>query len=422
MLKRAKSNEFARNVVTLITGTAVAQAIPVAISPILTRLYSPEDFGVLALFIAITSIISVFATLRFEIAIPQAKHSRDAAAVTALSLLLCTSISLFLLIIVSLLGHEIAAFFNEQSIANWLYLTPLSVWLFGSYQALNYWFVRKKKFKDISKSKVLQSTTGATVQCGSFSIINGIGLILGQLANQAIGLIFLIRKMTPLDKMRILKSKKNHIKRNASKYQKLPKYSAIGSLADKGSLQMPILVIGKAFDLGSAGLFSLTFRVLNLPMSLVSTSISQVLFQKVNFLSWNEPHKVKTYILKLFALLLGLMVPFILIVNIYAEDAFALVFGEAWRKSGEMGAYLVWAIAIRFAVSPLSTVLALEKNIKIGVLWQIIYFFTITTTLIVAAMHGLDALIISFVVHEVILYGLYFLLILSGASRLRVSK
>jgi len=112
MLKRAKSNEFARNVVTLITGTAVAQAIPVAISPILTRLYSPEDFGVLALFIAITSIISVFATLRFEIAIPQAKHSRDAAAVTALSLLLCTSISLFLLIIVSLLGHEIAAFFQ----------------------------------------------------------------------------------------------------------------------------------------------------------------------------------------------------------------------------------------------------------------------------------------------------------------------
>lgn len=283
LLKRAKSNEFARNVVTLITGTAVAQAIPVAISPILTRLYSPEDFGVLALFIAITSIISVLATLRFEIAIPQAKRSRDAAAVTALSLLLCTCISLFILIIIVLFGHEIANFFNEQSIANWLYLTPLSVWLFGSYQALNYWFVRKKKFKDISKSKVFQSTTGATVQCASFPFINGLGLVLGQLVNQAIGVIFLIKKMSPFDRIRILKSKKSIIKRNARKYQKLPKYSAIGSLADKGSLQMPIFVIGRAFDLSSAGLFSLTFRVLNLPMSLMTTSISQVLFQKVSF-------------------------------------------------------------------------------------------------------------------------------------------
>jgi len=50
MINKLKlKSEFAKNVLTLMTGTTIAQAIPIAISPILTRIYTPEDFGVFAL-------------------------------------------------------------------------------------------------------------------------------------------------------------------------------------------------------------------------------------------------------------------------------------------------------------------------------------------------------------------------------------
>ena len=79
MLKHLKpKSEFGRNVLTLMTGTTIAQAIPIAISPILTRIYTPEDFGVFALYISISTIFAVIVTGRYELAIMLPKKNKDA--------------------------------------------------------------------------------------------------------------------------------------------------------------------------------------------------------------------------------------------------------------------------------------------------------------------------------------------------------
>ena len=199
----------------------------------------------------------------------------------------------------------------------------------------------------------------------------------------------------------------------------MPQYSTWGALADSASLQMPILIMTKFYEMNIVGIFSLTFRVLNLPMSLFSQALSQVLFQKVAQMHHTEPHKINFLILKLFLILISMTIPAIAFIWIFGEDLFAFVFGEPWREAGVMASILIVAVAIRFAVSPLSPVLVLEPNVKLGTLWQFIYLVTITATLYIFSSWSVSDFLMAFTIHEVILYMLYFVFILKGSKYVR---
>ena len=99
-------------------------------------------------------------------------------------------------------------------------------------------------------------------------------------------------------------------------------------------------------------------------------------------------------------------------------NIFAFVFGEQWREAGAMASIFVFSIAIRFAVSPLSMVLTLEHNVRLGVIWQWIYLVTISSILFVFSSLPINELIIALVAHDVVLYSLYFFFILKGSESL----
>ena len=122
MLNKLKpKSEFSRNVLTLMTGTTIAQAIPIAISPILTRIYTPEDFGVFALYMAIASIIAVIATGRYEMAIMLPKEEEDVKSIVKLILILLSIVTFITFLIVSFFNQAIVSLFENQEISNWLY-------------------------------------------------------------------------------------------------------------------------------------------------------------------------------------------------------------------------------------------------------------------------------------------------------------
>jgi O-antigen/teichoic acid export membrane protein len=409
---------FSRNVLTLMTGTTIAQAIPIAISPILTRIYTPEDFGVLALYISLVSIFSVITTLRYELAIIQPRQNEDAAALVVLSAAITSGVSLALLIVVIMFNKKIQDALGNDEIGAWLYLFPVSVFLTGLYQSLNYWNTRKEQYRKIAYTKIFQGVSASGTQVG-FGV-GGVagGLLWGYFSGQVAALLLFLPSMFKGDKEAFLKVTVVGILKNARRYKKYPKYSTLGAFADSASLQMPILILSKFFDVGVTGMFSLTFRVLNLPMALMSKAISQVLFQNITRLH-NEPgsspqaHRI---VIKLFSVLLAMMVPFVVFIGLFGEGLFAYVFGEPWREAGSLAAVLVVAVAIRFAVSPLSSVLAMDHNIKLGVLWQFIYLVTITTTLYLFRSEDIKIFVVVFVVHEVVLYLLYLAFIVKGAK------
>ncbi|MEA3314866.1 MAG: oligosaccharide flippase family protein, partial [Campylobacterota bacterium] len=165
MLNKLKpKSEFSRNVLTLMTGTTIAQAIPIAISPILTRIYTPEDFGVFALFIAITAIFGSIANGRYELAIMLPKKDEDAINIFALGFIITSIISLALLVLVVLFNDYFTKLLNNDEISVWLYFVPIAVFFTGLWNILNYFNNRKKQYKDIAKATIIKSIVTAIVQ------------------------------------------------------------------------------------------------------------------------------------------------------------------------------------------------------------------------------------------------------------------
>ncbi len=202
----------------------------------------------------------------------------------------------------------------------------------------------------------------------------------------------------------------------AVQFRRFPLFSMWGAIFDRLAIQMPIFMLSKYFATESTGQFSLTFRVMNVPLSLVGVSVSQVLFQKVVELYNRDSPELRVFAIKIFILLLLPMVPMILIFWFWGEEIFAFIFGSQWAFAGEIASVLCIAAAVRFAVSPLSMILAMDHNLKLGTLWQFLYLVTLTVTLLWAKQFDLMDFVSIFVAHEVVLYLIYFAFILKGTT------
>jgi O-antigen/teichoic acid export membrane protein len=363
---------FARNALIILSGSALAQAIPIAVSPILTRLYTPSDFGLLALYTAVVSILAAAATGRYEAAVMLPEEPRDAQQVVALSAITGVVLCCLLLVVVTIFNAEISALLSSPHISNWLYLAPVSIMLIGTYQTLNYWLIRQKEFKKSAVNKLGQTsfTVIPSILMGALQMPGGllVGYITGWLAGNLVG--YRQARRTGF-------SPKNvdwtGIKTNAVRYQDMPKYSALPALLDGASLAIPVILVNSFFLGAAAGFFALTRQVILGPLSLISTSVSQVLFQHV-VEKKNQGLPLLPEVAGIMWRLAALAVALALLAILGAPDFFALVFGEKWRVAGDYARILACAYAIRFVVSPLSVVFLALERVKLGSMWQILYF------------------------------------------------
>ncbi len=409
-------SEFVRNVLTLLTGTTIAQAFPLAISPILTRIYTPEDFGVLAIYLTLVSIFGVIATARYELAIVQPVEKADAAAIVVLSILIAVALSLITLAMVSFFNAEISELLGSNEIGIWLYFLPVSIFITGVYQALNYWCVRQKNYKLVALSNISQAATGPSVQAifGYLKLTGG--LILGGVVGALASFCVLLRSVIKRDGDIFRKVTLEKVKLNAARYSQFPKFSLGGALANSAGQQMPVFFIIRLFDASILGFYSVIMRVVNVPVILLSGGLSQVVYQRVSYMQNNSPQEIKFFIVKLFVVLALATIPFIAVIYFFGDELFAFIFGEPWRMAGELSGIVVFAIAIRFAVSPLSVVLSLKGNIRLGATWQLIYLFTVVVTLYMLSSFEIRTFLIGFVIHDLVLYSLFMLFILKGAT------
>lgn len=410
-----------KNIATLITGTTVAQIIPIAISPILTRIYTPKDFGTLTLYISICAIFSVVATLRYELAIVQPKNDQDAKSIVIVSFILVTTISLICLIFAVIYNFFNLNILEGENISEWLYLAPASVFCVGVYNISNYWLLRESRYKDMATSKMIQGASLSVSQV-SLSVIKSNGLVFGHLIGQILSTIFIFRRSSKFWK-RVPNPSLKICKENIKKYKAMPLYSTPGAFADNLSTQLPVFTITYIFGTYITGIFGLTFRILNMPAALVSQAISQVVYKRVVDQDHSQDQKhLLAFIFKIFFSLLALVLPFAIVIWFFGEEIFSFLFGEEWRQAGSMASILIIAIVFRFAISPLSTVLAINENVKLGVAWQFTYLITLSSTLMFFSRFELDTFLWAFVIHEVVIYLFYLIMILIGVKRLQGAK
>ena len=281
-MKLFKRSNFLRNVVTLMSGTIIAQSLPLAISPILSRLYTPEDFGLLALFLSFANVFGAIATARYEMAILIPKSEKDAKSIVMLSFIIALGMSLILFVIILLFNHTISKWLGNEEIAPWLYWVPVTVLGIGIYNTLTYYNNRKKDFKNIAHSKVIKSTTQVAVNLGFPYIKPGpAGLITGQILGFWTGSLRLFKKVK--NELLDLKNiSKQDIKRVQKQYKDFPKFSMPSILANVLSQNLTNIITAVLFNSATLGLYSFANRILGAPTAIAGQSIGQVFMNEAS--------------------------------------------------------------------------------------------------------------------------------------------
>ncbi len=365
----APKGSFAARVLTLMTGTTLAQAIPIAISPILTRLYAPSDFGVFALFTSLVSLVAIISTGRYELAIMLPEDDEDAVNLLVLSVGITMVVSCFCMVLIGIFNAQITALLDNQEISIWLYWMPLAVLLTGICQALNYWSTRRKHYERLSMSRLAQSVSTASINLAIGFSSTGIGgLIFGNIVGQSCATGIMGWQIWRDDKNKLELISKKLMHKNAKKYRNFPLINSFHAFLDAVQTSGIVFLIAAYYGSAILGFYSFVIRLLKTPLNLIGSSVSQVFYQEASEI-YNRKGDLR-HLLRITLVRLGLTaLPILIIVMLFAPDIFNVFFGKDWVKAGVYAQILSPWILFNFIVSPISGVYLIVGKQRQGILF-----------------------------------------------------
>lgn len=374
---------FARSVGVLAGGAVLGQATTVLISPILTRIYSPADFGVFGVYASILGVITAVAILRYDYAIPLPKDDETAANILILCFMLLLGITVVSWFVIQSLGRQIVAWANASDLERYLWLLPLGAFGAGVYQILNYWAIRKRNFVRIARTRISRGVARAALQVGiGFANSGPLGLMLGQLAGETAGSVSLGLAAWRKDHTSFKSITLQGIRKGGWRYRRFPLFSSWASLINRLGIYLPQLLFASFYGIEVAGWFVLGQQVIGSSLNLIGDSVAQVYFGETALLSKTNPNSMKRQFLRLtlwLALTGGL-----LIVGICALVPwfFTIVFGPVWKTAGQYVQIFGLMYAVRFAVVPLSHILNILERQELQLFWDVMRLVLVLGTLL----------------------------------------
>lgn len=357
-----RQQDLVKSILTLFTGSAIAQAIPLLVSPILTRIYPVVDFATLTISMTLISLVGVVITGRYEFAIGLPKEDEEGRGLMQITLIVTlasvTLVSVFLLIF----NGYVAQWISFPDHSWYLFVVPLAALFYGSYQAYSMWQLRQRNYMAISGSRISQSLTNSGFSLGLFYSGFGLnGLVIGNLLGHiaAFGYVFLATQNRIHG---FLTVPVKGLKKLASKYGDMPRVNSIHALSDVAQNTAVILMITNFFGSVSTGLYGLTIRIMQAPLNMLGNSMAMVFYKEVAEKKVHG-HKITKLLTSTMKTLFLLSFPIFLIVMVFGPDLFELVFGSDWREAGEYARIMSPWLFLNFIASPLSNLpLILNKQ------------------------------------------------------------
>ncbi len=368
---KLQKKEFAKNVLTLMAGTLGAQLIPILLSPLLTRLYSPENFGIFSLFSAVCLSFATLATFRYELAIILPKSNRQAKFLLYIcSILLCMS-TFITAILFHLYATELSKLLKSPSLNQTLSFAAISIFLLGLIQVLSYWHLRQKHFKLLAITKFQQSLCLTIIQivAGFFIFKNNVfGLIWGFLISQLFMALYLLSPIDFFNKKNLPSKAQSIFLLN--RYSNLPILNGTNAIVDAIRINGINILIAIFFNSSLLGQFALAWRMLQAPIGLINGALSQVSFQTVSQL---EKTQIYSFALKSIKIsFIAGIIPFSFI-YIFSPMLFPIIFGADWKVAGEIAQALCPWLFLNLITSPLSSIFIVIKKQKQALIFSIIY-------------------------------------------------
>ena len=373
-------SKFVKNVIIVASGTAGAQIITIAFSPMITRLYGPDTYGTLGMFLAVVAVVTPISGMSYPIAIVLPKRNSEAEAICRLSIYISVIVASSCLIILILFKEQIAEIFNIQEVEPFLLLLPLIILFKTWLQVKQQWLIRIKKFKKTASVTTIQSL-----------VVNIIKVFFGFLKPVA-GVLISISIFSDALQAAMLthvhkKPKKSEINHHislvdlAKKYSDFPCFRFPQTLINTISQNLPIVVLAAFFGPAEAGFFTLCRKILSLPVRLIGQSVSDVFYPKITEAFNNSENFTSIIIRATISLALIGIVP-ILIVIMFGPMLFKICFGREWLISGEYARWL--AIFVFFQLINRPSVAAIPI---LGLQKGLMVYETFSTSLKIVALY-----------------------------------
>ena len=331
----------------VMTGTAAAQVIGFALSPVISRLFSPSDFGIFGSFNSVSAIIAAAATLEYTEAIILQKKEEDAINLLIVSCSCTFVVGLLCLSICSLAPAFVNGLMKTEGY--WaLALLVASTLITGLNSSFQVWCVRAKAFKHTSASQVIRSLSGNGMLLGfGYFKIGAVGLIVGSVMADVLASLNLVRVLLPSLLALWRRIRWDRMKQLAKEYSDFPMYAATQNVITTSSQGLPVLLLGHFYGLSVVGAYAFGVSMLSTPMGFVLRSVRDVLLQRATE-THQSGHSLMPLYLKTTAGLFALGLLPSLVLLIWAPEIFSLIFGSRWQTAGEFAQSLIVWLFIGF--------------------------------------------------------------------------
>lgn len=361
--KKLKRNIFFQNIAVVAGGNATARLIGIVAAPVITRLYTPEEYGLFSVFISIIGVTGSLATLRYAVTIPIVKEEKLVSNVIKLCFLITFSLSLLWFLVIELLGGFIAVKLSAEQIQSYLWLIPVAFFSKGVYEALNNLAIRHQKFRLITRTKVSQgiSSTGVKIGLGAAGV-TPLGLFVGQITQEAAGIISLFFRLKKLSPVFNEKFSWPGIKYVAKRYKKFPLVQSWSQLLLALGAQLPVLMLGAFYGVEIVGVFGLAQNMINMPIDLIGQSVAQVYYAEISKYGRSNPKKIYRLSVSLIKKLFWVGLIPVGSLLAFGPWLFKLVFGPEWIDAGVYARFLSILILTRFISSPIANIFNLYEK------------------------------------------------------------
>jgi len=362
-------NDFVRNVLTLLSWNSLAQLITLVSIPILTRIYTPEEFGLVALFIGMVNVFAVASNGQYDLAIVLPKRTGQTFHLLVGSVFLALIFSIITLFIVVVFFDKLSGLFEADVYKKIIWLLPLAVFLVASHKSLSSWYNRSRAYRIIGVNRLIQNTGQTGVRLGRNFFSNGHwGLVMGFFAGEVISCGVMVIQILKKEFWRFKYLSIKSIIKSFREYLNFPLFLMPMGILNSFSTYLLVFALSLVTSSAMVGHYERAWRVINFPLSLISASFGSVFYEKMNRTS----NRCKFYLLSYFGnLVLALLILFP--IAIWGEEIFSFVLGPEWVIAGRIARIILPLTIFSFATECISTIFSVLKKNQLLLVWQIAY-------------------------------------------------
>ncbi|WP_239807437.1 lipopolysaccharide biosynthesis protein [Croceicoccus hydrothermalis] len=377
-----------RGMAQLATGTIAARLVGLATTPLITRLYTPAEYGTLSVFTALIAMIVPFMALQYSSAIPLPKHDGVVANLLAAVAIMTGVTVLIVSLAILFFGPVLVEYFSAKAIGDYLWLLIIGVVGAGAYEIASMCATRRRDYKLIAKTTIIQSFAGRGVQLAlGYLGFKAIGLLIGQIVTQSAGIASLLKStFEDLKRTRRFVTPKRMIFA-LSRFRAFPFYRLPSQLLLSFSNEVPILFVAGLFNTGVAGQFGLAASMTALPMRLVGNAVGKAYYAEVAALGRKRGQEIYDLTKQVVVRMIAISLPPTIALLLFGSEMFALVFGENWRLAGSIASILSLYLTAQLVCGTITQGLAvigkdrfflifnIERTVSVAIAFGLSYYF-----------------------------------------------